>query len=330
MVETALRARHGLSIDEHRAMMGELMSPFTTIAAGNPNAWFPVERSPDELSTPSAANRMVSYPYTKYFNAVTTDQAAALVMMSAAKADALGIALDRRAHWWGGDGDVETAWFFSSRPEPAQCPAMQLAQRGALGRAGITLDAVDGFDFYSCFPSSVQMAQDMVGLSRFDGRPLTFTGGLPYAGGPGAAYTLVAAAAAVEQLRAEPAKVLMLSGTGFTFTKNSATVLSGGPRPSRNDAAPERTTDLVRTPVPVDDAPEGRGRVDAYTVMHDRAGDIEYGVVLGMLDSGRRFLAHLPRDVDVYRSFEEREGVGRVGVVRAGVSGEPNRFDPED
>ena len=82
--------------------------------------------------------------------------------------------------------------------------------------------------------------------------------------------------------------------------------------------------------MPVEDAPEGPGRVDAYTVMHDRSGDVEYGVVVGMLDSGKRFLAHLPRDADVYRSFEEREGVGRAGIVRPGASGEPNRFDPED
>lgn len=330
MVETALRARHGLSIDEHRRMMGELMSPLSAVAACNPNAWFPVERSPDELATPTAANRMVAYPYTKYFNAVTTDQAAALVMMSAEKADSLGIAPDRRAHWWGGDGEVETAWFFSTRPDFAECPAMQLAQRGALGRAGITLDQVDGFDFYSCFPSAVQMAQDMAGLDRFDGRPLTLTGGLPYAGGPGAAYTLVAAAAALDQLRERPSDVLMLSGTGFTFTKNSVSVLSGQPRPSRSDNAPERRTDLERTPVPVDDAPSGRGRVDAYTVMHDRSGAVEYGVVLGMLDSGARFLAHLPPDDDVYRSFEEREGVGRVGTVTTTGSAQPNRFEPED
>jgi acetyl-CoA C-acetyltransferase len=330
MVETALRARHDLPIDEHRKMMGELMSPLSAVAACNANAWFPVERSPDELATPTAANRMVSYPYTKYFNAVTTDQAAALVMMSATKADGLGIARDRRAYWWGGDGEVETAWFFSSRPDYAECPAMQLAQRGALARAGITLDRVDGFDFYSCFPSAVQMAQDMAGLARFDGRPLTLTGGLPYAGGPGAAYTLVAAAAALEQVRTEPHKVLMLSGTGFTFTKNSVSVLSGRPRPPRDEAAPERRTDLERTPAPVDDEPTGRGRVDAYTVMHDRSGDVEYGVVLGMLDRGERFLAHLPRDAAVYRSFEEREGVGRVGVVSPGARGEPNRFEPEE
>jgi len=73
------------------------------VAAGNPFAWFPVERSAEELVEPTAANRMIAYPYTKYLNAVlTTDQAAALLLCSEEAADAFGIPPSQRVYWLGG------------------------------------------------------------------------------------------------------------------------------------------------------------------------------------------------------------------------------------
>ena len=47
-----------------------LFEPFTRVAAANPYAWFPVERSAEELSEPTSVNRMICFPYPKYLNAV--------------------------------------------------------------------------------------------------------------------------------------------------------------------------------------------------------------------------------------------------------------------
>src|SRR5205807_85262 len=75
------------------------MAPMTEIAAQNPYAWFPVERSSEELITPTAANRLVGYPYTKYMVSVMdVDMAAALLVASHEKADALGVPADRRVY----------------------------------------------------------------------------------------------------------------------------------------------------------------------------------------------------------------------------------------
>ena len=69
-----------------------MMTEFTAVAAANPYAWFPTERSAEELVTPTPENRMIGFPYTKYLNAVlNTDQAGAYVMTSVAKARELGI-----------------------------------------------------------------------------------------------------------------------------------------------------------------------------------------------------------------------------------------------
>ena len=62
--ENSLRARRGLDLDGHLRQLGALMSPFTRVAAANTHAWFPSERSSEELVTPSATHRMVAYPYT--------------------------------------------------------------------------------------------------------------------------------------------------------------------------------------------------------------------------------------------------------------------------
>ena len=81
LFENALRARRGLSVGEHSLAIGRMFSRFTETAAQNPYAWFPVVRSAEELVTPSDTNRWVSFPYTKYLNAVmAVDQSAAVVM----------------------------------------------------------------------------------------------------------------------------------------------------------------------------------------------------------------------------------------------------------
>ena len=65
LFENALRASRGLDLEEHRARMGALMSPFTDVAAANPYAWFPTARSAEELITETPTNRMIGFPYTK-------------------------------------------------------------------------------------------------------------------------------------------------------------------------------------------------------------------------------------------------------------------------
>ena len=105
LFENALRARRGLDLDTHLACVGKLMSGFTRVAATNPQAWFPVERTPAEITTPSATNRLVAYPYTKYLNSVLeTDQAAAVWITSVAEARRLGVPESRWIHYGGGAG----------------------------------------------------------------------------------------------------------------------------------------------------------------------------------------------------------------------------------
>ncbi|MDE0605262.1 MAG: acetyl-CoA acetyltransferase [bacterium] len=322
LFENALRAAQGLTLAEHAQRLGEMMTEFTAVAAANPYAWFPTERSAEELSTPTPENRMIGFPYTKYLNAVlNTDQAGAYVMTSVAKARELGIPEDRWVYWWGGHNAAEEAWFASTRPNFAECPSMKDSSLGALDQAGVGVGDIDLFDFYSCFPVAVRMACAMLGIDELDPRPFTVTGGLPYAGGPGSAYNMNSIAAMVEQLREDDRSTGMVTGNGFFMTKHAAAVLSARPKRGGWDRpdGPPPSAAMATAPATPDESATGSGRIEAYTVMHDRDGQPASGYICGRLDGngaeGRRFLANTPEDPDLLRDLLASEAVGRSGDV---------------
>lgn len=327
--ENALRARWKLGLDEHRARMGQLFHPFTKVAAANPYAWFPVERSAEELVTVSDRNRMVGFPYTKYLNAVLeTDQAAAVLLLSEAQARRLGVAEEHWVYWRGGADAIEEAWWASERPDFGECPAMKASQVRALERAGIGLDEIDRFDLYSCFPAAVGMACEMMDLAIDDPRGLTVTGGLPYFGGPGNNYTTHAIAQMATELREGRGVSGLVTGNGWYITKHSAAVLSTAPPEGALRAAGTALPlgDMRTTPALVVDRASGRARVETYTVLFGRDSHPERGIVVGRLEDGTRFLANTPDDRDLLGELASREAIGRAGKVRH--DGERNLFEP--
>jgi acetyl-CoA C-acetyltransferase len=204
---------------------------------------------------------------------------------------------------------------------------MRAAARHALESAGIDVGAIGCFDLYSCFPSAVQIARDMLGIPDDDPRPLTVTGGLPYFGGPGNDYAMHAIATMMERLRAAPGSTGLVSALGWYLTKHAIGVYATEPRPwAPQDLAPvQRELDAMAHPALVSE-PHGCGTIETYTVLHDRGGTLLRGIVIGRLEDGRRFLANTPEDRAVLEALEAEEGVGRAGRVETadGIA----RFDP--
>jgi len=66
---------------------------------------------------------------------------------------------------------------------------------------------------------------------------------------------------------------------------------------------------------------------NATSILHERDGRPNRGIVVGRLDDGRRFLANTPDDRAVLESLMAREGVGRTGVVSS--SNGANCFEPD-
>ncbi len=324
LYENALRAHRGRTPEEHQRCLGRMMSRFTEVAAKNPYAWFPTVRSPEELVTVDETNRLIAWPYPKYLNAVmTTDQAAAVLVTSVAAARRLGIPEERWVWWHAGADREEPAWFMSERAAFHTSPALRAAGLSALARAGLGIGDVDLIDLYSCFPVAVEMACAELGIAEDDPRDLTVTGGLPYAGGPGNAYTLASLAAMVERLRERPGASGLLTGLGWYFTKHATTVLASAPLTRPAFDVPDVA---LAGPLPVAETAEGAGRIEAYTVLFGRDGEPSQGVVIGRLERGERFVANTPEDTATLRALVESEGVGRSGLV-APVDGR-NVFTP--
>ena len=200
----AAYARVGVPTDATPQAPAELLAPLTAVAAANPRAWFPVSRTPDELSTISADNRMVSYPYTKLMTAfMDVDMAAAVVVCSHELANDLDISLDRRVYLRGW-GIAHEHDLVAARGAFSPSPAMTAAAGDAMTSAGIGVDDIEHLDLYSCFPVALEFACEALGVAAGDTRPLTVTGGLPYFGGPASNYTTHALAELVTRLRLAP------------------------------------------------------------------------------------------------------------------------------
>ncbi|RJL26591.1 acetyl-CoA acetyltransferase [Bailinhaonella thermotolerans] len=306
MLDTARRARTGETLDRERADRGALMAGMTRVAAANPHAWFPHERTPEELVTPSPENRIVGWPYTKRTVAVMeVDMAAAVILVSAGLADALGIAEDRRVHLRGW-AYAEDTWEVAARPVPGSSPAMRAAARAAFARSGVGPEDLTALDLYSCFAVAVRFACEATGLSPADPRGVTVTGGLPYAGGPGSAYVLHSTAAMAGRLRAAGGHGLV-TGVGMHMTKHAYAVWSTEPGGSGEySAEPVHRAE----PVPIRDVYEGPAGVVAYTVAHGRDGAPEVGLLAVELPGGDRAYAHV-RDADLIADAESRELVGQ-------------------
>jgi acetyl-CoA C-acetyltransferase len=193
------------------------------------------------------------------------------------------------------------------------------AHTAALENAGVTVDDLDRFDFYSCFPVAVEMAAKNLKLSENDPRGFTVTGGLPYAGGPASGYTLHSIATMADRLRESPGTRGLVTGNGWYLTKHTASVWSTEPKPGGSPTAQmpaRRASEGMETaPCEVGEDRTGGGTIEAYTALYDREGEPARGIILGRSDDGKRFIANTPGDRELLRDLVAREGVGRKGTL---------------
>jgi acetyl-CoA C-acetyltransferase len=292
--ETASSAHWDQTPREAMAESGELWSRASQAASHNPNAWLKRHFAPEEITTPSPDNRMIAWPYTKLMVAnPTVNMGAAVLLTSLAKAREAGIAEDRLIYPWGGASAEEPRdyllrdQFFESHPQNAVLnAAMNLA--GGDGRA------FDAIELYSCFPCVPKMARRRLGLGT-DVKP-TVTGGLTFFGAPLNTYMTHATCAMVRSLR-NGAELGLLYGQGGFVTKHHGLVLSRrAPRQAlAQDTSVQAGADRRKGAVPdfVAEA-SGKGKVESFTVIYGRNGDIEHGVVMLRTPENARALARVP------------------------------------
>ncbi|MCL5947644.1 MAG: acetyl-CoA acetyltransferase [Actinobacteria bacterium] len=318
LFENAIRHARGWSIAEHRQNIGKLWSSLSSIAAGNPYAWQHRKYSPEEIYEVGENNRMICFPYTKLLNAnMQVDQGAAFIMCSLEAARAAGVPSDRFVFPVAGV-DADDHWFVSHRLDLHKSPAIEIAGHRALELASISIDDIEYVDLYSCFPSAVQIAADALGLPVNDpGRPLSVTGGLTFAGGPGNNYVSHSISAMAKILRGKSEALGLVTGLGWYVTKHSIGVWSSDPPAAgfRYDNPQEQVNTLPqRPPAPAEGTTGKSLTLETYTVWHSRDGAPEFGIASYLNGGGRRGWGRI-MDADTLSEIENEEGCGRTAEL---------------
>ena len=325
LYESATSAQWGQTPREALAESGALWSTYSRVASENPNSWLKKRFTAEEITTPSADNRLIAWPYTKLMVAnPTVNMGAALLLTSLARARAAGIESDRLIYPLGGASAEEPRdyllrdQFYESHPQNAVLNAVM----DLVGGDGKKFDAIE---LYSCFPCVPKMARRTLGLDA-DVKP-TVTGGLTFFGAPLNTYMTHAACAMVRKLRAG-AKLGLLYGQGGFVTKHHALVLSRqAPREAlAQDTSVQAEADRKKGAVPdfVTEA-KGKGMVESFTVIYGgRNGDIEHGVVMLRTEDDKRTLARIPaQDLATLAHLMnmERTPVGSHGALAMAEDG---------
>lgn len=266
ILDSALRAKQGLSVDEHRDHMASMYAQMSEIAAANDDAWVdePVDAAFIREASPS--NRMLAFPYTKLHNSQwNVDQAAGLILCSEGLARELGIAPDK---WVYPRAAAESNFMsvVASRKDLGGSPAFRIAGEAVMNLAGLTPQDIRYRELYSCFPYAVRVQMAELGLSPADA--FSVTGGMTFAGGPLNNFVFQATVKMAQCLRDDPEAVGLVTTVSGMLTKQACALWSASAGDSGWACADVTREVAAASPVCelVDDY-AGEGSVAGYTVL---------------------------------------------------------------
>ena len=313
----AYRKAQGLSLEEGMQQNAQISAQYSAVAAGNEYAWFRDGKSAQEIAAVTETNRMINYPYTKFMKAImNVDQAAALLVMSEERADALGVSQQKRVYLIG-SGEAYEKWFVSDRVDYHSAPGLKVALDNAFEEAGLTRDQIDMWDLYNCFPIAALLAKDALGLS--ESTVPTITGGLPYFGGAGNNYCLHSICSMVEGIRKAPHKKGLVHSLSWYMSKYAVGIYSGV-RPDkferRNTDEYAKNIDEQFPNVSVLERANGVFEIETYTVAMTRDGRPESAVIIARNDRQQRIFAYNNRDVALLEFMSTCEPIGKKAQVK--------------
>lgn len=321
MIENALRAADGQTIDAHRREISELWARFNLVARSNPSALFPEPMTAEAIDLSTPDNRPLAFPYNKWHSTQwTVNQAAALLLCSAGTAHRFGISSDR---WIFPLVGIESSQAVSllRRERPHTWPAMGVLGRAASARIGRPVADAEVMEAYSCFPAAVRVTQRELGLD-LSGTP-TITGGMAFAGGPFNNFGLQSTAAVVAALRERPEAMGVVTTVSGLLTKPGLGVWStahDGRPPLLGDLAAEaeEATGVVEV-VETLDGYGGDATVVTYTVIAEGEDPMQPATTVVLCDTadGRRCVA-VAHDPELALHATTHELIGSRVSVEAG------------
>jgi len=311
LLEKAYRHRLRMTADAYRQMASELLNRFSKVAAANPYAQFPNEKSAAFLATESPDNFKVSDVYLKWHMAQeTVNQGSALILTTAGAARDMGIDPSKWVYLHGHASLKER--MVSERPDISHSDALRQVFAQTLDGSSISAADIDHFEIYSCFPVLVFIACEYLGLDWRD-VPLTQTGGLPFFGGPGNNYSSHGIASLVERLRQAPeSRGFVLANGGF-MSKFAAAVYSIQP-PLKWEASDVRNIqerlDNIEAPQLLET--DCDAVIQSYVVSHKR-GTPNHAYVMAASGKGRVLAQVKPGDKAMMETLDTAEDlIGRT------------------
>ena len=293
LYENAGRAAYGQSLKEGQAETGEIWSRFSEVAAATPAAWIHNAKTATEIVEPTADNRLITFPYTKYMVANSSvNQGAGFIVASLAEARRRGVPDDRMVYVGRGAAANE-ADDFLARDRYDFSSSMEVCLKRTLEWNAVGANDIDLAELYSCFPCVPKMARRVIGWPA--DRAATVFGGLTFGGGPIGNYMSHAVAEMVMALRRGNGRIGLLFANGGFATHNHAIMLGCAPLPGAGEAHDfdcQAEADAARGPVPdlvMDYA--GPATIETYTVFYNRDGTARAGVIVARTPDGRRTLA---------------------------------------
>ena len=316
-IETARRIKAGRTVPQHRSFMAKLIAPMSDVAAQNPYAMFQQSFAPEDIATPSTANRNLISPFLK--NMVAKDgvnQGAAVLLTTVGSAKSLGVPQEKWVFLRGHAQAQENLML--DRTDLSRSLAMDLVITGALEAANASPLDIDHADIYSCFPCVVDQAATQ--LDRKD-KPMTLTGGLPFFGGPGNNYTLHGICEVIAACRRAPGSLGLAHGNGGWMSKQAVGLYSTDWKAGdvfADEAAMAKV--IAGQPSPGQSpSPSGNAVMETYIVQHKR-GEAIGAVVIGQMVDQSRFYAKLQdADTDILNALAAGELDGASLKVEPGL-----------
>ncbi len=315
IIDSALRHERGRGVDEHRDYLASLYSRFSDVAANNPQAWSRQHVDSDFIREHSGKNSMLAFPYTKLHNSQwNIDQGSALLFCSAGEAERLGVP---RENWVFPQVFTEANHMvnLTARNQLHRCLGAEAAGRAAFEAASKTPEDLDFLELYSCFPVAVEAYAREAGIP--EGIDWSFTGAMPFAGGPFNSFVLHTTAQLAEHIRSKPGSLGMVTTVSGVLTKQGFALWGADPNPNGYqfiDVTPQ--VEAVANPKEVVPDYGGPATIAGYTVMYERK-EPHRGVAVVDLPDGRRSIAYTD-DEQVMSTMEREEFCGRDVTVAHG------------
>jgi len=328
VMEHARRKKLRLSREAYAKECGRLFEGLAKTAAEHPCSMFKQPLSADDISTLSDTNNAVTDCYPRAMTAKDgVNQAAAVVLMSEDKARELGIAEDKWIYALSGSDAEDVTLPY--RQDLSRSVAMDVAYGAALKSAGISVEQVDYFDIYSCFPIAVFTACDALGIAYNDPRGLSVTGGLPFFGGPGNNYSMHGIVNVVKKLRGGKNDYGLVGANGGFITKHCVGVYGrkAGAWNLADKAALKAKVDSQAQP-DVAYFADGRASIEGYSVEYGRKGP-KRGYIIGRLEDSRTFIGSTDRaDMETIQHLIDNDPIGEPVYVTSKGPGNRFTFNP--